>query len=140
MTDRKVELVSPAVYFLFAMIVLGLVFGFGYVRGMKRIQHEYEKILSEKFYGIGVEHVLSLYPPGLVVSDVFPETPAEKAGLRKFDVILHVNYWEATIDRLQSEVRSGKRITLRIRRRGEEFDVLITPELMQRKLIVSPFE
>ena len=140
MTDRKAELVSPAIYFLSAIMILGLVFGFGYVRGMKRIQLEYDKILSEKFYGIGIENHLNLYPPGLIVSEVYPGTPAEKAGLQKFDVILSVNYWDATFDRLQAETQSGKRVALQIRRREKELNILVIPELMQRKLIVAPIQ
>ena len=138
MAYERAEPVSPAVYLIFALIVLGLAFGFGYVRGMKRIVHEYDKIFSEKFYGIGVGHHLNLYPRGLVVSDVYPGTPAEKAGIQKLDLILNINYGNATTERLSYVVASGATVRLKIRRRNRIFEVLIKPELMQREIIVAP--
>ena len=68
---------------------------------------------------------------GVVVEDVVPDSPAEKAGLRKHDIILRSN--DDVVDSmevLQSQVQAGgdKPIELQILRLGKEMDVTVTPE------------
>lgn len=140
MTNRRVIRVSPAVYFFLTIIVLGFAFAFGYVRGMKRINSEYKKMFNENFYAIGVETVLSLYSPGLAVSEVYSGTPAEKAGIRKSDVILSVNFGDATFKRLEAISSSAAEVRLEIRRGDQVFRVLVIPELVKRKTILIPIE
>lgn len=140
MTDRRADPVSPAVYFIFALIVLGFAFACGYVQGMKRINREYKKMFDENFYAIGMETVRSLYSSGLSVSDVYSGTPAEKAGIRKFDVILSVNFAAATFDNLKNYTASPREVRLEIRRGDQIFRVLVIPEVMKRKTILIPME
>lgn len=138
MLDTRSVRVSPAIYFIFALIVLELTFGFGYVRGMKRISSEAKKEFDEKFYGIGIETWLNLYPSGLVVSEVYPGTPAKRAGIKKYDVILGINDGAAKFDRLEYISKSAAPVKLVIKRGDRIFKISVMPELMERKLIVAP--
>lgn len=138
MAEKRVGLLSPIVNAIGMLVVVSLIFFIGYVKGADRINGEYEKMFKEKFYGIGVGTVLSLYPPGIVVSDVYPGTPAEKAGLQKFDVILSINFREATSERLKTEAESGGPVRLEVRRRSQVLQMLILPELMKREVVVIP--
>jgi hypothetical protein len=68
---------------------------------------------------------------GVVIEDVVVDSPAEKAGLRKHDIILRAN--DDVVDSmevLQSQVQAGgeKPIELQILRLGKEMDVTVTPE------------
>lgn len=68
---------------------------------------------------------------GVVVEDVVPESPAEKAGLRKHDIILRSN--DDVVDSmaiLQQQVQKGgeKPIELQVLRLGKEITVTVTPE------------
>jgi len=79
---------------------------------------------------------------GILISEVIPHTPAEKAGLRVGDVILDVNGEPVTgvkqFREMIADLRPGTRVTLRIIRKGS---VLIKravlsefPELIQSQL------
>jgi hypothetical protein len=68
---------------------------------------------------------------GVVVDDVVPDSPAEKAGLRKHDIILRAN--DEVVDSmevLQKQVvaTGDKPIDLKIIRLAKEMDVTVTPE------------
>lgn len=68
---------------------------------------------------------------GVVVEDVVAESPAEKAGLRKHDIILRAN--DEVVDSmevLQKQVVStgDKPIDLKVIRLAKEIDVTVTPE------------
>jgi membrane-associated protease RseP (regulator of RpoE activity) len=68
---------------------------------------------------------------GVVVEDVVAESPAEKADLRKHDIILRAN--DDVVDSmevLQNLVVAGgeKPIDLKVLRLGKEIDVTVTPE------------
>jgi membrane-associated protease RseP (regulator of RpoE activity) len=68
---------------------------------------------------------------GVVIAEVVPDSPAEKAGLRKHDVLLEVN-GEAIPDMmaLQFAVASsgGEPIELKLIRLAEEMTLTVTPE------------
>lgn len=68
---------------------------------------------------------------GLVVSEVLPGGPAEKAGIQPGDVLLAVN--SQPIQDLEKVVQiissqGGKSITLTVRRSGQELDFAVVPE------------
>lgn len=67
--------------------------------------------------------------PPPVVDRVIPGSPAEKAGIRRGDVILRVDDRAATVESLRRAAREadeGERVSLRIRRDGREMDVPVT--------------
>ncbi len=68
---------------------------------------------------------------GVVVEDVVPDSPAEKAGLRKHDIILRSN--DDAVDSmavLQEQVQAGgeKPLELKLLRLGKEMTFTVTPE------------
>lgn len=68
---------------------------------------------------------------GVVVAEVVPDSPAEKAGLRKHDIILRANGDVVdSMEVLQEQVKVGqdKPIELQVIRLGKEIDVTVTPE------------
>ncbi|MFA5385227.1 MAG: S41 family peptidase [Eubacteriales bacterium] len=85
--------------------------------------------LENQFTGIGVE--LEVKPPYPVIANVIEDSPAQKAGLKKDDLIITINgvdiinqpLWDAT-DKIRGP--EGTTVNLGIRRSGEsEFNVTI---------------
>ena len=67
---------------------------------------------------------------GIAIEDVVPDSPAEKAGLRKHDIILRANDdMVDSMEVLQQQVQTGKDkpIELKILRLGKEETVTVTP-------------
>ncbi len=67
---------------------------------------------------------------GIAIEDVVPDSPAEKAGLRKHDIILRANDdMVDSMEVLQQHVQTGKEmpIELKILRLGKEETVAVTP-------------
>jgi uncharacterized protein (TIGR03067 family) len=60
---------------------------------------------------------------------VFPDSPAQKAGLKKDDVLLQVGGGKATdlktVIALIRQVRPGAEVTIRVRRDGKEQDITV---------------
>ena len=72
---------------------------------------------------------IKLYAQGLMITEVEPGKPAEKAGLRKGDVIVAADgkpsgSAQALFDTLQTQ----KPVVLRVERDGREAEFLVTPE------------
>ncbi|TVQ63115.1 MAG: PDZ domain-containing protein [Phycisphaerales bacterium] len=69
---------------------------------------------------------------GVLIRDVTPGMPAEKAGLRRFDIVTHVNgvepVNEETLRRAVRESAAGDTITLRVLRQGRSVDVPVVVE------------
>jgi carboxyl-terminal processing protease len=91
-----------------------------------------DQSLSGQFVGIGVQVAPDDSGKGVRISNVFPNTPAEAAGLQRGDLILAVDGKTTkgeTLDQTVSRVRGpeGKDVTLTIGRTGKpNFDVTIT--------------
>jgi carboxyl-terminal processing protease len=91
-----------------------------------------DQSLSGQFVGIGVQVAADDAGTGVTISNVFPNTPAETAGLQRGDHILAVDGTTTkgeTLDQTVSRVRGpeGKDVTLTIGRDGKpNFDVTIT--------------
>jgi membrane-associated protease RseP (regulator of RpoE activity) len=70
---------------------------------------------------------------GLLVVEVVPDSPAAKAGLKKYDILLRANDAELNemtqlVDTVIAEGEKKVQITLDIVRRGERETVYVTPE------------
>ena len=91
-----------------------------------------DQSLSGQFVGIGVQVAADDNGGGIRISNVFPNTPAEAAGLQRGDHILAVDGTTTkgeSLDETVSRVRGpeGKDVTLTIGRQGKaDFDVTIT--------------
>jgi carboxyl-terminal processing protease len=90
-----------------------------------------DQSLSGQFVGIGVQ-VAESDAGGITISNVFPNTPAEEAGLQRGDHIVAVDGKTTegeSLDETVSRVRGpeGEAVTLTIGRAGKaDFDVKIT--------------
>lgn len=95
-----------------------------------------------EYEGIGAELTIAVDPitgeERLTVMSVFPEQPADKAGLRPLDRILKIDGKptdKMTLDQAVSLIRGprGTKVTLTIQRDGipEPFDVTLTRERIQ---------
>lgn len=77
---------------------------------------------------------------GIVVTDVISDSPAELAGLKKYDVILKLNQQEVNdINRFRNKISltpPGTKIVLKVWRNGKEFDV--NPELREATPAKNP--
>ncbi|MFB3887094.1 MAG: RIP metalloprotease RseP [Thermodesulfobacteriota bacterium] len=72
------------------------------------------------------------------LGEVSPGFPAEKAGLKKGDVILSINGEEISRwDELHRTIRNsqGKELSLKVKRNGDIFEVKVTPQLFKEKNI-----
>jgi len=104
------------------------------------------KIAAEPTYWIGIRgrsiestvlrtHLQLAEDMGVVVEDVVADSPAAKAGLRKYDIILRAN--GDAVDNmqvLQSQVRTGKEkpLELKIVRLGKQEKIVVVPERFER--------
>jgi carboxyl-terminal processing protease len=95
-----------------------------------------------EYEGIGAELTIAVDPitgeERLTIMSVFPEQPADKAGLRPLDRILKIDGKptdKMTLDQAVSMIRGprGTKVTLTIQRDGipEPFDVTLTRERIQ---------
>lgn len=95
-----------------------------------------------EYEGIGAELTMAVDPATgeerITILSVFPEQPADKAGLRPLDRILKINgkpTEKMTLDQAVSMIRGprGTTVTLTIQRDGipEPFDVTLTRERIQ---------
>jgi carboxyl-terminal processing protease len=90
-----------------------------------------DQSLSGTFVGIGVQ-VSEDEDGGILITTVFPDTPAQESGLRRGDRIVAVDGRPTegeTVDQTVSRVRGpeGEDVTLTIRREGvADFEVTIT--------------
>jgi len=91
-----------------------------------------DQSLSGTFVGIGVQVATDDGKGGIVVGQVFPNTPAQEAGLQRADRIVAVD-GKATTGQTQDQIISsirgpeGTQVTLTIQRAGKaNFDVAIT--------------
>jgi membrane-associated protease RseP (regulator of RpoE activity) len=76
---------------------------------------------------------------GVVIANVIKDSPAEKAGLRRHDILLAVNGEEITdMATLQRAVAAseGKPVELKIIRLAKEDTVKVTPEVPPKDLVV----
>ena len=86
----------------------------------------YIQTLTKEFaeaYGVYEEH-------GAVISDVMSDSPAEKAGVKRGDVVITVNGEKVKNNQeLQSKIRqrlAGDKVTLGVVRQKEKTDIIVT--------------
>ena len=76
-------------------------------------------------YTVGIK----LYAEGLMVTEVEPDAPAQRAGLRRGDVILTAGGKKtASAQALLDSIQSAEPIVVRVERDGHEAEFLVTPE------------
>jgi len=89
--------------------------------------------IADPYYEIssyGIESVLT-YEGGVVVTDVFSDTPASDAGLQYGDIILRIN--DTAVNEISdlgsySEKFVGQQIDFLVQRDGQKYTLLITPQ------------
>lgn len=107
-----------------------------------------EKVAVEKTFWIGAtlgpipEPILAHLPEdsleadkGVCLMGILPESPAEKAGLKTFDVVAKVNGEAADSEKIIQCVRSseGKKVQFEILRAGKTQTIEVTPEEREMK-------
>lgn len=100
---------------------------------------EFNKELTGEFSGIGAEIGIRSDQPTIVRP--LPDSPAEKAGLRKGDVLLAVNdtvVLDLPVDKVVEQIRGeeGTTVKLKIKRGSEVKDITVT----RQKITVSSVE
>ena len=97
-------------------------------------------VLAGRGAGIGVR-ITERSEGGVVIDEVLENSPAEKAGLKRSDVIVefdgeHVRS-ARQFARLVQETPSGRTVKLTITREGQKRDVQITPDERRGDVMVS---
>src|SRR5687767_5103395 len=97
-------------------------------------------VLAGRGAGIGVR-ISDRTEGGVVVDDVLPDSPAEKAGLKRSDVIVEFdgeNVRSARqFARLVQETPAGRAVKVAITREGRRQDVQVTPDERRGDVMVS---
>ena len=94
---------------------------------------EYKQELNNEFVGIGTE-VQMTEDKDVVFINIFPDTPAEKAGIQKGDILVKINGNDLiglTLDQIVFKIKgkaTKKDVDITINRNGEYMDLTITKE------------
>jgi uncharacterized protein (TIGR03067 family) len=84
------------------------------------------------FIGVAIKAMKD--PDQLSISDVLPDTPARKAGLKKDDILVKVAGQEATdlltVIRMIGDMKPGSNVTIRVKRGGKEQDITVKVGVM----------
>ncbi len=84
-----------------------------------------ERTLVPGGYTVGIK----LYAQGLMIAEVTSDTPAQRAGLRKGDIIIQAGGQAvASAQALQQAMQSPEPVVVRIQRGGREAEFLVSPE------------
>ena len=108
---------------------------FGYAQDRRALS-----VLTGRGAGIGVR-ISDRTDGGVVIDDVLADSPAEKAGLKRSDVIVefdgeHVRS-ARQFARLVQETPSGRAVKVAITREGRRQDVEVTPDERRGDVMVS---
>jgi serine protease Do len=97
-------------------------------------------VLAGRGSGIGVQ-ISDRSEGGVVIDDVVEQSPAEKAGLKRSDVILEFDGERVRsarqFARLVQETPSGRSVKVTIAREGQRRDVQVTPDERRGDVMVS---
>lgn len=75
----------------------------------------------------------------VVIEDVYPGSPAEKAGVQRGDTVVRVNgKAEVGAELTDRDRKVGERVTLRLRRAGKERDVVVVAAERPARLARTP--
>ena len=92
----------------------------------------YQKDLEQEFVGIGV--YLTIHNQAVYITDVIPDSPAEKAGIRAGDTILEVDGKAVrTTDEARNRLlgKAGTSVTVKVLRDGRELTIRVTRQLIR---------
>lgn len=79
-------------------------------------------------YTVGIK----LYAQGLMITEVEHDTPAQRAGLRKGDVIMSADGKKlSSAQALLGSIQTSEPVVVRVERNGKEAEFLVTPEKTQ---------
>jgi len=104
------------------------------------VTEEFNELVNGKYEGIGA--TIQQTETGIIIIDMYNNSPAEKSGLEIGDVILKVD----DIDALKTEVlelseyiknKKSKDVTMKISRDGEEKEIKLTREVVEVPAVVS---
>jgi uncharacterized protein (TIGR03067 family) len=98
----------------------------------RRVQAGDEDAVGSGFVGIAIR--IDREKSQVSVAQVFKDSPAEKAGLKKDDIVLQVGTTaatdlRATVDAVR-QTKPGGKVTLRIKREGKEKEITIQAGVM----------
>ena len=97
-------------------------------------------VLAGRGSGIGIR-ITDRSEGGVVVDDVAADSPADKAGLKRSDVIVEFDGERVRsarqFARLVQETPSGRTVTMTITRDGQRRDVQVTPDERRGDVMVS---
>ena len=105
---------------------------------------ELEDSFNNKLVGIGVSVAYDADSGGILVYELYPDTPAEKSGLMPMDIIYRVDGasvselgYDAAVNKVRGE--AGTSVTLNVHRplSGEDLTFTITRENMQLDAVSS---
>jgi membrane-associated protease RseP (regulator of RpoE activity) len=82
---------------------------------------------------------------GVMIREVVPDSPAAKAGLTKYDIVLRANDTDVSDMRdlanlVTSEGEQGGKISMEVLRRGQRETIVVTPEERPENVALSPPE
>jgi serine protease Do len=97
-------------------------------------------VLAGRGSGIGVR-ISDRSEGGVVVDDVVPDSPADKAGLKRSDVIVEFDGEQVRsarqFTRLVQETPSGRSVKVAFTREGQRRDVQVTPDERRGDVMIS---
>jgi serine protease Do len=117
--------------------------GYGFAIPSNMAKHVMESLIKtgkvdRGFIGVGIQNIDSSIAKaynlksmeGAIVNDVYKDSPGEKAGLKKYDVIIELNKEKIkNVGELQRKVSStppGDKIKLKVLREGKEIPIEVT--------------
>ena len=101
---------------------------------------EFMKSISGEFGGIGATVLKKADEDEIMISEVYEESPAERAGLKAGDVLIQADGHAVSGQDLDTVVswisgEPGTDVELRILRDGEEMDVTVTRDIIETQTV-----
>ena len=122
-------------------VAQGYVQGIGdkYARYISAEEYARMTVTPEESQSVGIGVVASTSPEGFLrIDEVYPDSPAETAGMKAGDLIVRLDDTALTTENALTQLSNiyglpGTRITMTVRRSGEEFALDMT-----RRVVITP--